>query len=654
MRRHKESGIDRFIKFESLVLVLGILGLAPVTQGEVKMRLMLNHRDSLPDDAEGDTARGGVCNDSNVCTDDTINESDECVFTNNTDPCNDNNACTTNDRCSNGSCSGIITNCNDNNECTSDSCNLLGICVHVNHSSPCNDGSFCNGRDTCSGGSCALHSGNPCGLNVTCDEATQSCGQSSVISFKAVKINNVAITPGTCDLALAPPKCSTGNVNKLCASDAECHVGTNYLIPDKCAGGPNINLGCSTDANCPGSTCISVVAGDTIEVEFFLFRWATELPAGVRLFQVKLDETSFVSPDNGTVLPMGWCAPVNRIDCTDSSTCPPTYPICAPPWGCTCAGHNPDLGAFMTRSRRDYLLNDPSGIDKIEAIVTSHLDFQYLALAFDSIGVRDSGALRYLGSLILKVSANACGTFNIGFIQEINSTFIADPATPANAALPALQPLQLTVSDCSRQLLSCSPDHCNIDARIAHDRLNQNIEKNTDQMVMTFSKPTTGMIAAGFEVTVTPFAPDDEDDDVRTILALTPNPADPKITTVTLNRRIRQTRWTCIRDKASNKRCCMGSLPADADNSRISQPNDMFEVLDNLKGCLNPPVCDEPLLRIEKCDTDRSLLCTAADLLMVADLMNGADAFVPVWNIIDGGDTLPQLSPACPDMRLPP
>ena len=652
MTRLEGSNIVRVINFNSPVLVLGLLALAIGAQGgstSGQVIVSKEHRDSVLDDAEGGAAGGDVCIDGNECTDDTVNQLGECVFRNNSNPCNDFSLCTTEDRCSNGSCIGITIDCNDHNECTNDSCIPSSGCVHVNNSNSCDDGIFCNGRETCRGGICDLHSGNPCPPNVVCDEATQSCGLTSLISFNAVKINDVPITPGACNLASVPPRCSTGNVDKLCASDDECHVGTGFLLPNRCAGGPNVNLHCSTNENCPGSTCISVIAGDVIEVEFFLSRWATELPTGVRLFQVKLNETGFIGSDNGTVLPMGWCAPVNRIDCTDSSTCPSTYPICSQTWGCTCAGHDPNLGAFMTTSRTDYLLNDPVGFDTIDAVVTTSLNFRYFALAIENVGVQDSGVPRYLGTLILKVSANACGTFIIGFVQEVSSTFIVDPSLKPIASLPTLRPLLLTVSDCSRQLLSCNPHHCNIDARSAHDRLDRNAKKNTNQMAMTFNKFTTGMTAADFEVTVVPFLPDAEDDDARSIISVTPNVLDPTSTTLTLNNPIRQTRWTCIRDKGSNKRCCMGSLPADADNSRISQPSDMFEIVDNLKGCLNPPDCSEPPLPVERCDLDHSLRCTGADLLMAADLLNGADAFDPVR-----GHMLPQLVPSCPDMRLPP
>jgi len=446
--------------------------------------------------------------------------------------------------------------------------------------------------------------------------AAGSVVEASQISFKAVKRNDVAITP------------------------------TNNL---------------------------SVVANDKIEVEMFLSAWANDWPVdatpnNVRTFQVQLNRAGYVSSDNGTAKPLGWCGPANKITCTEPATCPPEYSICLtnPSSGCTCSPHNPDLGGFITASRADYLLFELDQTGPI--IVTTNIDFLYTSIGNDSsVSVQDTGASRYLGTLIVKVSANACGTFTLGFVQDSSVTFIADPAN--NASLPGLTPLVLTVSNCSRQLLSCGPTHCNIDARIAHDRLDQTAKKNAFQMAMQFSKSTiycnnaptqictlnsecpaggtcnVSMTAADFDVTVAPYLPDGIDDDIRTITTVTPNGADPRITTLTLDRRIRQMRWVCIRDKGSNKRCCMGSLPADADNSRLSQSDDVGEVFDNLLGGLVIPA-----LTKDKCDTDRSLLCTPADILMVVDLLNGADAFDEV-----NGDSLPALiNLACPSMNLPP
>ncbi len=429
--------------------------------------------------------------------------------------------------------------------------------------------------------------------------AVGSVVEASTISFKAVKKNDVAITP------------------------------TNNL---------------------------SVLASDKIEVELFLSNWKNDFPVdstpnNVRGFQVKLNRAGFVSPipGNGSAKPLGWCGPVDKISCAASLDClvgSPAYPVCLtiPPTGCTCTPHTPDAGGFITHLRTDFVL---FGLDGQQpTCVTQSIDYSYYGIA-DAIGTPDTtpSTPRYLGTLILKMSANACGTFTIGFVQEINSTFIVDPATfKPNVSLPTLQPLILTVSSCSRQLLSCDPGHCNVDARIPHDRLEPAIKLNTNSMKMTFSQSTVGMTAADFEVTLAPSVPGDI---VPLVSAVTPNGVDPRIATITLSRRIQQTRWTCIREKGSNKRCCMGSLPGDVDGDRIVASADSFELLDNLRGCLNPPTCNEPPLSIERCDIDRSRLCTSADLLIEVDLLNDDI-------LCDPGPCFPTTLPECPDMRLPP
>lgn len=484
--------------------------------------------------------------------------------------------------------------------------------------------------------------------------------EASVISYKAVKKNNVAITPGTCNLGTG--LCTAGNVGRPCGGDlsdtnAECHVGTNNL---------------------------SVVAGDTIQVEMFISGWASDFPADaipnrIRTYQVKLNRSSYVSNDNGSAKPLGWCGPVDPIACASSAQCGaayPEYPNCLgdnvgePPTGCTCVPHTPESGGFIVATRKDFLLFQVDG--PAPSCVTSSIDFKYFGLAenpLDAIADPGSGATRYLGTLKVVVSPNACGTFSISHVMEITSTFIADPAPKSNSSLPSFQALTLTLSDCTRQLLSCSPGHCNIDARIAHDRLAVDTKRNAFQTVMTFSKTVVGSCSNApatpctlntqcpggtcngrldFEVTVLPPVPPEE---VPVINAITPS-ADPKIATINFQPRIAQTHWTCFRDKGSNKRCCMGSLPADAEDvfvgSYISEPADVFEVLDNLNGLLNP------VLAIERCDTDRSARCSGADLLMVVDLLTGADAFEPVWDPVTGGDRLPALVPSCPTMTMPP
>ncbi len=97
-----------------------------------------------------------VCDDHNVCTDDTCNPAvpapgDPCVFTPKpADFCNDNNACTA-DTCNPQiGCvhTDISASCNDNNACTADRCDPAVGCVHTDISASCNDNNACT-DDSC-------------------------------------------------------------------------------------------------------------------------------------------------------------------------------------------------------------------------------------------------------------------------------------------------------------------------------------------------------------------------------------------------------------------------------------------------------------------------------------------------------------------------
>ena len=95
------------------------------------------------DDADActveDTCGGGscqpgsprVCEDNNVCTDNSCNTATGCVFTNNTARCDDDNICTVGDTCAHGECAGTPRNCDDGNPCTTDRCDPERECVHT-------------------------------------------------------------------------------------------------------------------------------------------------------------------------------------------------------------------------------------------------------------------------------------------------------------------------------------------------------------------------------------------------------------------------------------------------------------------------------------------------------------------------------------------
>ena len=90
-----------------------------------------------------------ICNDGNVCTDDSCDPQAGCTFAPNIDVCDDDNPCTKDDKCAGGWCiAGAMLDCDDNNLCTDDSCDPVQECVNVPNQESCDDSNVCT-DDSC-------------------------------------------------------------------------------------------------------------------------------------------------------------------------------------------------------------------------------------------------------------------------------------------------------------------------------------------------------------------------------------------------------------------------------------------------------------------------------------------------------------------------
>ncbi|MFQ5413687.1 MAG: hypothetical protein ACE5E6_04430 [Phycisphaerae bacterium] len=83
--------------------------------------------------------------------------------------------------------------------------------------------------------------------------------------------------------------------------------------------------------------------------------------------------------------------------------------------------------------------------------------------------------------------------------------------------------------------------------------------------------------------------------------------------------------WTVITHLPSASTTRVGYLPADVNNDRLSNANDILTLIDDLNGVTDPPLADY------QTDIDRSGASNASDILRVIDLLNGAEAY-DVWN----------------------
>ncbi|MCH8252640.1 MAG: hypothetical protein IID36_09335, partial [Planctomycetes bacterium] len=79
--------------------------------------------------------------------------------------------------------------------------------------------------------------------------------------------------------------------------------------------------------------------------------------------------------------------------------------------------------------------------------------------------------------------------------------------------------------------------------------------------------------------------------------------------------------WTVITHIDSETSTRLGYLPADVNNDKVSNTNDVLYLIDVLNGFVDPA---PPAYQT---DTDRSGATNANDVLRVIDLLNGAGAF---------------------------
>jgi len=197
------------------------------------------------------------CDDGNACTDDGCDKAAGCKHANNTVSCNDLDACTKGDQCAGGKCMGSETVvCDDGNVCTDDSCDKLAGCKHANNTASCDDKSACTTADTCKDGACVggaapdCEDKNPCTTD-GCDKAlgcqhannTDTCEDGDACTTKSQCSN------GKC-VGSAPPDCNDANV---CTDDA-CDKATGCTHTNNAAGCDDGD-GCTIGDACKDGAC---------------------------------------------------------------------------------------------------------------------------------------------------------------------------------------------------------------------------------------------------------------------------------------------------------------------------------------------------------------------------------------------------------------
>ncbi len=356
------------------------------------------------------------------------------------------------------------------------------------------------------------------------------------------------------------------------------------------------------------TSLVSVSAGDTVEVEIHIWGWGTEIPAGIDQVSASvLNRRGSVSGSNGTVLPLGWEAPLDNVLCNPSEGGPCSGGFICVGSGslglCQGAAHFPGFGAVIDTNRQDYVF---FGFNTIRGTGTSQLDYTYFGLTTEGELRVDDGGTWYVGTVVLVVSEAACGPFTFFLSRCSGLTLLG--SRDVGEIEPQLVPLEIDTGVCPLLPTATFPSNCDIDARGATALDGSNDPLGWGRVSFHFDRNPAGTSVSDFSILVVP------ETVVPQIVQLAQVGSATLI--LTLDGPISPERWTCIKHLPSTRTACFGSLPVDVDQSLNSGPPDVAALLANLDG-------DEALQDF-RCDLDRSLRCRPQDVLEAIDLLNGA------------------------------
>ena len=210
-----------------------------------------------------------LCDDNNVCTNDTCDSATGCVFTPNANDCDDGDACTVGDTCTNGECAGKLKDCDDENPCTDDACLPDGSCLSSPNSAACDDDNACTQTDTCKAGACegsdpvVCVAQDQCHDAGVCDPATGACSNPPTSDGTTCDDGNPETVNDQCKNGMCVgANCSCSGVNACCDGCLAKNEGGDCDDGDACTQTDTCKVGV-----CEGSNPVVCVALDQCHEE---------------------------------------------------------------------------------------------------------------------------------------------------------------------------------------------------------------------------------------------------------------------------------------------------------------------------------------------------------------------------------------------------
>ncbi len=352
----------------------------------------------------------------------------------------------------------------------------------------------------------------------------------------------------------------------------------------------------------PGVTNLIAEPSDELTVDVFVRNWSGANSARLSAYQFVINPSSYTSGSTGNIFPKSFSFTTNLNGlCTNAGT----------------AGAENTVNAFITTTRNDFV---HFGMGPFAAVDSESCGYRYgSAVAVDG-PISQLGVKKYLGTVVLKASPDAGGTFTVSLNPAACSLLraVGVPLGP-----PAFENVAVTiVPSANLNILSSIPPNLTIDAR-------QNVRPDGtgaagfSSIDLVFNKATSGLSPADFQIRHDPSGPQPP-----AIQTLVPN---GNVARITLTTFITPGRWTIIEHVDSTPtRTRLGCLPGDITQNRLSRADDDTPTL---LAALNDGVQLNPW----QFDIDRNDALNLLDLEALMNVFNGAGAIDPPWQ----GMTLP-------------
>lgn len=353
----------------------------------------------------------------------------------------------------------------------------------------------------------------------------------------------------------------------------------------------------------PRVSGIIVEPTDELTVEVFIRNWSGGNGAPLAAYQFAFDPASFTSGSSGNLYPKDFATTtdVNGL-CTSGGT----------------AGTENPANAFITTGRSDFA---HFGLSPFTSVDSESCGYRFgSAVAVDG-PISVPGVKQYAGTIVLKVSPNALGTFTVTLNPSSAATALWRSAGQMLGPI-SFEHLSVTVvPSADLNILSSIPFNNSVDAR-QPVRPDGTGAAGFTMIDLVFNKSTNNLSPADFALVLDP--PGGTPPAVQTLVP------DGNNARLTLNTFIPPGKWTTLRHQdATPTSTRVGFLPGDVNGDRISQPStDTQSWLASIQLL--------GAIEVWQWDIDRDGTLTLLDLAALMNVYNGAGALDP-W----AGQTLP-------------